>query len=635
MCGVAGIIDLKNRPVQDLEHKLAVMNQLIAHRGPDGEGIWAHDSQHVGLAHRRLSIIDLSENGAQPMHGANKSVVTFNGEIYNYPELQTSLNEWPWRSKTDTECILAAYEKYGTDSLDYLKGMFAFALWDEQERSLFCGRDRFGIKPFYYLVQDDVFYFASEVKALMPFIHDIATDETALAEYVVFQHSIGTNTLFKNVKKLLPGEALKITNGHIKTWTYWDVSYELDTMHSEAYFKTRLDELMHESMKLHLRSDVPIGSYLSGGIDSSLMAAMAHTDNPQNRKCFHGKFTDHPGYDESEYARTLAEQHDLDLYEKVITADEFATHIHDIIYMLDFPVAGPGSFPQYMTSKLASEHVKVVLGGQGGDEIFGGYARYLIGYLEQCLKAGINGTYKNGHFLVTLESIIPNLGLLREYTPLLKKFWSQGLFEEMDQRYYHLINRSADMDGEMDTSNLNLDKVWHDFSAIFNDRKKIQKEAYFDSMTRFDFKCMLPALLHVEDRMSMAHGIEARVPFLYHPLIEFMATVPAAFKFPGGQMKYLLKETFKNYLPSKITQRRDKMGFPAPFKEWFGGPLQGFIEDTFNTKKAQQRDLMDTDLILQNYNQAGQFSRKLWGLLSLELWHQNFHDKAAHFRKMV
>ena len=229
-----------------------------------------------------------------------------------------------------------------------------------------------------------------------------------------------------------------------------------------------------------------------------------------------------------------------------------------------------------MVSQLAAKHVKVVLGGQGGDEVFGGYARYLLAYFEQCIKAAIDGNYRNGHYVVTIELIVPNLGLLREYKPLMAQFWGEGLFGDLDARYFRLIDRSADMSEEVDWSLLDKSQVFEDFRTIFNNPSNVRKEAYFDKMTHFDFKCLLPALLHVEDRMSMAHGLESRVPLLDHPLIEFAATVPADVKFQDGQMKHLIRLAFEDVLPEQLMQRRDKMGFPVPLKEWFSGELSGF-----------------------------------------------------------
>jgi asparagine synthase (glutamine-hydrolysing) len=636
MCGIAGQVSLKNSPIDGLQRSLDAMSRLIAHRGPDGLGQWQSDTCQVGLVHRRLSIIDLSESAAQPMRADSGTVLTYNGEIYNYPELRETLKRhWAFRTHSDTECILAVYDRYGDTCLDHLRGMFAFALWDGRRKRLFCARDRFGIKPFYYAVVNGIFYFASEAKALLPFLPNIRTNDAALAEYLTFQYTIGEKTLFDGIHQLLPGHALTVEDGKVRVWRYWDVSYQIDYDHSPAYFQNRLRELLEESIALHGRSDVPVGSYVSGGIDSSLIYRLARSNGSASPLGFHGRFADYPGYDESTYAYAAANHAGGQLHCIDIGAEDFRNHIQQVIYHLDFPVAGPGSFPQYMVSKLAAEHVKVVLGGQGGDEIFGGYARYVVAYFEQCIKAAIDGHYGNGNYVVTLESIVPNLGLLREYKPLMKQFWSEGLFGPMDERYFRLVDRSTDMQDEIDWAALDSRKVFRDFATIFNNPSNVQKEAYFDKMTHFDFKCLLPALLQVEDRMSMAHGLESRVPLLDHPLVEFAATVPADMKFKGGNMKHLLKQVFAREIPGEILNRRDKMGFPVPLKEWFDHDLRDFAMDTFSTMAAKHRPYINSQAVLKNFGQEARFSRKTWGLLSLELWHQQFHDKAADWRSLA
>jgi asparagine synthase (glutamine-hydrolysing) len=636
MCGIAGITSINKTPVPRLAASLTVLGRLIAHRGPDGHGSWTARSRCTGLVHHRLAIIDLSDAAQQPMTAPGATVISYNGEIYNYLELRAALaHGWDFRSTSDTECILAAYERYGTECLDQFRGMFAFAIWDDRRERLFCARDRFGIKPLYYAVVGGSFIFASEAKALLPFLLEIETDPAALAEYLTFQYTIGECTLFRGVKQLLPGHALTVENGGLHVWRYWDVRYEIDYDHSPRYFENRLVELLDESVGLHLRSDVSVGAYVSGGVDSSLIAILANKTERGAGQCFHGRFTQFPGYDESDYAAVAVERAGGRLHVIDITAQHFRDYIADVLYHLDFPVAGPGSFPQFMVSKLAAEHLKVVLGGQGGDEIFGGYARYLLAYFEQCIKAALDGTYKSGNFVVTIESIVPNLGLLREYKPLMKEFWREGLFGGLDQRYFRLIDRSTDMKEEIDWAILDKNRVLQSFLKIFNDQSNVHKEAYFDKMSHFDFKCLLPALLQVEDRMSMAHGLESRVPLLDHPLIEFAATVPADVKFAGGRMKHLLKLAYGSELPQAIAERRDKMGFPVPLKEWFSGELRDFIQDTFRSNRARQRPFLNAPAVLANFDSVGRYSRKMWGLLSLELWYQIFHDQSARYRNML
>lgn len=635
MCGIAGIHNLRGERYPRLGQALGVMNGLQRHRGPDGEGVWEHRSGSVGFGHRRLSVIDLA-SGQQPMRDAEGNWVTYNGEIYNYLELREELGLESFTTRSDTEVILSAYRKWGQDCVSRFRGMFAFALWDEANQTLFCARDRFGIKPFYYTTVGNTFYFASEIKALLPFLPDIRTDLEGFKEYVTFQFCLAGRTLYQDVAELAPGHVLVAKNGSVETRRYWEVWYDLDFDHTAKYFEERIQALLDESVRLHLRSDVPVGAYVSGGLDSSIIASLAAQRQEEGFQGFTGKFSLGPAYDESRYAQDLAKWRGFELHEAEITASDFIEHIRQVIYHLDYPVAGPGSFPQYMVAGLAARHRKVVLGGQGGDEIFGGYARYLIAYFEQCIKAAIDGTMHNGNFVVTYESIIPNLGALREYKPLLQEFWRKGLFEKLDKRYFRLINRARDLGDEVNWAAIERYTPYETFRAIFRGRN-VQKESYFDSMTHFDFKTLLPALLHVEDRMSMAHGLESRVPFLDHPLIELAATIPSDVKFKNGCMKHVLKNAMRGVLPESIANRTDKMGFPVPLQEWVTQPgaVQEFVQDVLSSQRALTRDLVDNRKVLQGLAQEPRFGRKLWGLLCLELWQQTFHDRAASFTRLL
>lgn len=635
MCGIAGIISLESSGASDLSHSLKVMNRLQQHRGPDGEGIWVHPHGMAGFAHRRLSIIDLT-TGQQPMGDQVGNWVTYNGEIYNYLELREELGSNLFRTSSDTEVILHAYRKWGLECLDHFRGMFAFALWDETQRTLICARDPFGIKPLYYAVIMGVLYFASEVKALLPFLPEIATDMEGLKDYLTFQFCLGGKTLFKGVREVPPGHYLMVKKGAVSIQRYWEVYYRLDFDRTEQYFERKVRSLLEDSVAMHLRSDVPVGAYVSGGFDSSIIASLASERQSGAFAGFTGKFSLGEAYDESHYARDLARHKGFELHEADITKKDFPQSIERVIYHLDYPVAGPGSFPQFMVSQLAARHRKVVLGGQGGDEIFGGYVRYLVAYFEQCIKAAIDGTMHSGNFIVTYESIIPNLSALRNYKPMLQQFWREGLFEDSDKRYFRLVNRAALHADEVDWNVLGNYSPFETFREIFKG-SNVQKESYFDSMTHFDFKTLLPALLHVEDRMSMAHGLESRVPFLDRPLVELAATIPSNVKFKNGTMKHVLRASMASILPSSIVERTDKMGFPVPLQEWVAehGIVRDFVTDLLSSRAALERPVINNRRVLASLGKELKFGRKLWGFLCLELWQRTFHDRESDYKRLL
>ncbi len=633
MCGICGAIELSGRPIPDLDRRLEVMSQLISHRGPDDSGVWVHERGHVGLAHQRLSIIDL-EHGHQPMGDERERWITYNGEIYNYPELRAEIGAGRFRTTCDTEVVIRAHDKWGTDGLNRLRGMFAYALWDEPTQELVCARDRFGIKPFYHATVGNVLYFASEAKALLPFLPSIETDPDALRDYLAFQFCLDGKTLFKGVEELPPAHFLRVGRGPREPVRYWEIYYDVDFNHTARHFEEEIEALLQESVELHLRSDVPVASYLSGGLDSSVVAAAASERSSDPMHAFTGKFSEDERYDESRYARVLAQARGLALHEVDIGVDDFTANLGNVIYHLDFPVAGPGSFPQYMVSQVAGEHVKVILGGQGGDEIFGGYTRYLIAYFEQCIRAAIDGTSRDGTFVVTYESIIPNLVALRNYKPMLQAFWSRGLFEELDHRYYDLINRTPDLSGEVDIEALGDYSPFETFRSIFN-RSNVGHQAYFDKMTHFDFKTLLPALLQVEDRVSMAHGLESRVPLLDHRLVELAATIPADIKFKDGNLKHVFKRSVRSLVPDVIADRQDKMGFPVPLTEWLRGDARDFALDILSSTNAQSRALFDNRRVVAGLEGEARFGRKIWGLLCLELWQQTFHDQESRYKTLL
>lgn len=631
MCGIFAVI--KNGSAGGVSTASIVKSGLerIRHRGPDGSNIWESQDQRVGFGHVRLAIVDI-ETGAQPMSIENGATIIFNGEIYNHIELRKELGIDSFLTVSDTEVILRAYKRWGEDCVKHLRGMFAFLIWDASTQRIFFARDRFGIKPLYwYEHPNGDIYFASEIKAFLPFMPDREVSTSALSDYFSFQFCLGNKTLLNGVRQVMPAHCGWLENGgELQARQYWEVQYNLDFDHTDRFFIDRIQTLAEDSSMFHMRADVEVGAYVSGGVDSSLLAILGskYKSNVSAFKIFNGKFLEGDAFDESHYAQAVAEEHGMELHVASISEQDFVDSIAKVIYHLDSPVAGPGAFPQYMVSKLASQHLKVVLGGQGGDEIFGGYARYLLAYFEQCIQAGIDGTLHDGNFVVTYESIIPNLTTLKAYKPLMKEFWSNGLFEPQDQRYFRLINRANTIEPMLKPGTIRREEAFEEFRKIFWG-SNVGKESYFDMMTHFDFKTLLPALLQVEDRMSMAHGLESRVPFLDHPLVEFAATAPANVKFLNGELKRWLREAFAHKLPRTIRERKDKMGFPVPLNLWLkqGGKARDLIGDTFSSSRARTRPYLAKSLSLDEILDSQTiYGRNLWALLSLELWHQQFID---------
>lgn len=609
---------------------MSSMMSKLAHRGPDGEGACHVEGQAL-FGHRRLAIIDI-EHGLQPMRSSdNRYTLVFNGEIYNYIELRQSLIQkgHKFRTFSDTEVLLTLLIEYGAEGISRLNGMFAFVFHDQQSNSWLAARDPFGIKPLYFASPENEIVFSSEIKALLAHPNISAVrDDTALQQYMSFQFCLDERTLFHGIKKVNPGTYIKGRGGQIlEKVTYWDTDYQIDNYHTEEYFVDNLRSLLEDSMRMQIRSDVPVGGYISGGIDSSLVCRLASNDLESAMPIFHGRFAEGPEYDESYYAKLMADEINGIYHEIVPTAEQFADTLPGLIYSLDEPLAGPGLFPQFCVSQLASENVKVILGGQGGDEIFGGYARYLVGYLEQALKGAIFETNEEGNHLVTLESIIPQLPLLKQYEPLLKNFMSKGMFEEMDERYFHLIDRSQTLESLINPElikSFDREELFNSFQKIFNHP---DTKSYINKMTHFDMKTLLPALLQIEDRVSMAVSLESRVPMLDTRIVDLVTKMPPPLKFQGGKTKHILKKAVRSSLPDKILNRKDKMGFPVPLNEWMqGGIVRDFVADTLLSQRSLQRGIYKPEVLKSILDSHGVGGRQLWGALSLELWHQAYID---------
>lgn len=630
MCGIAGIVGTA-RDAIERRTIVARMIERLVHRGPDDSGLY--ETRDACFGHRRLAIIDI-EHGRQPMVSEDgRHVLVFNGEIYNYLELRQQLTQRgeQFRTFSDTEVLLRLLVREGAAAIGRLNGMFAFALHDSVTGEWLLARDHLGVKPLYYTSGGSgEIVFASEIKALLAHPDVVPRrDARGLQHYLTFQFCLGSTTLFDGIRKLEPGCFVRGgPDGRFEVVRYWDTSFEIDEHHTEEYFLDRLRNLLDESVHLQLRSDVPVGAYLSGGLDSSVVALLAANHLGRGMKLFHGTFLEGPAYDESAYARQAAIAAGGDLVCVNATAGQFVEDLPRLIEAMDEPVAGPGLFPQYRVSRMARQHVKVVLGGQGGDEIFGGYARYLIGYLEQALKGAVFETQEEGRHLVTLASIIPSLPLLRGYEPLLQQFWRDGLFAPMDERYFRLIDRSPDADLLLTPDA----RASHDRSQVFSDFQEVfnhpETRSYFNKMTHYDLKTLLPALLQVEDRVSMAVSLESRVPLLDARIVDLVTSMPPAMKFQAGRAKHTLKRAVASVVPEAILQRKDKMGFPVPLREWMKkGPVREFVRDVLLSKRCRERGLFSAPALERLIETESAYGRQVWGALCLELWHLRFIDR--------
>ncbi len=605
------------------------MGRRLAHRGPDGAGTFV--SGPVGMFHCRLAVIDPA-GGAQPMSTV-ATTVAFNGEIYNDRELRDELRARgrAFRTNSDTEVLLQLWEEYGEESLHRLSGMFAFVIHDRRRGVVVAARDHFGIKPLYLHARPDRLLFASEIKALLADPGVAAErDDDALAQYLTFQYVLGEDTLFRGITKVPPGHALivSLADLSVRRVRYWRPSFEVDAYHTEEYFRDRLRELLEETVRLQLRSDVPLGTYLSGGLDSSvvtLLAARARGAGAAPLATFTGAFAEGPEYDETRYAREVAAAAHAVVHEVWPTEDEFVDLLPRLVWHMDEPAAGPGVFPQFVVARCAARHVKVVLGGQGGDEIFGGYARYLVAYLEQALRGAIFETHEEGEHIVSLRSILPNLPHLARYVPMLREFWAEGAFEPMDRRYFRLIDRSASSHGLLSAdvaARHGRAGVFERFRAVFDDP---ETRSYFNKMTHYDMVASLPALLQVEDRVTMAHGLESRVPLLDRRLVDLVTPMPPRMKFRGAELKFIFKRAVGDLVPRAVLERKDKMGFPVPLARW-NGRAREFVRDTLRSRRCRERGLFDAAGVERLLEDGQPFDRRAWGLLNLELWHRQFLD---------
>ncbi len=626
MCGICGAYYFHAQRNADRD-VLKAMNRQIIHRGPDDEGYYVERS--VGLAMRRLSIIDLC-TGHQPITNEDESVwIVFNGEIYNHKELRVSLEQkgHRYRTQSDTETIVHLYEEYGRDCVLHLRGMFAFVIWDAKRRLLFAARDRLGIKPFYYLHTSEFLLFGSEIKAILahPGIR-AELDQAALPEYLAFGYLAGPETMFAGIQKLPPGHVLEADeSGHLEVQPYWDLPQEVsghsDRRSGDDYAQAYA-ELLERSVESHLMSDVPLGVFLSGGIDSSLIAALMTKLRKEPIETFSVGY-DEETYSELPYAQTVARHLNSLHHEVRVTREEFFQALPKLIWHEDEPLAWPSSVSLYFVSRQARQRVKVVLTGEGSDETLGGYARYAwtmwnarVGAAYQALSPQVvRRMVRDGIEGSRLLSAGARRKLEHSFLGRDLGSWTSFYFDNFFSAF-----------SEREQRHLLTEAVLRSSPSPYRDSLNFWEKSRGSLLNRMlytDGKTYLVELCMKQDQMSMAASIESRVPFLDHLLVEFAAQIPAEFKVRGLEGKLILKQKARELLPDSIVQRK-KMGFPTPLHGWLLGPQLQLLEEMLLEPRSLERKLFRPEAIARLFGEHRARYRdhadKIWRLVNLELW---------------
>jgi asparagine synthase (glutamine-hydrolysing) len=632
MCGIVGIISVDDDDPNPM--LLRRMADAIVHRGPDGEGYYVEPG--VGLGHRRLSIIDLA-GGQQPISNETGSVrIVFNGEIYNYKQLHAELEKrgHHFTTLTDTEVIVHAYEEYGERCVQHLRGMFAFALWDRTKQRLFLARDRVGIKPLHYFFDGKRLLFASELKALL--VHPDfprQLDSTALADYLVFGFIPLHRSIFQGVRKLLPAHHLvadrRGQNGKMEVTIaqYWDLTFSPEPNLSEADWLEGMREVLQESVRLHLMSDVPLGAFLSGGLDSSCVVANMAEVSDRPVKTFSIGFAEED-FSELPYARQVADRYATEHHEFLVRPDAIAL-LPLLAGQFDEPFGDSSAIPTYLVSKLAREHVTVALSGDGGDEIFAGYQRYAntlaMLRLQRCVSF-IPQPLRKRVFAVLADSMprgirghgtVRRLGLSPHETYI-------------DVAYFHKKGFLLGLLHPDAAENRTADAGSDSFSDYF------RQVAANDNLTRMqylDTKTYLPEdILTKVDRASMLVSLETRVPLLDHKVLEFAARIPANLKFRDGEGKYIFKKYLRSFLPENLLTRR-KMGFAVPLIHWFRTSMEDYTRDILFSRRCMERGFFNhryiDRMLLDHKSRSLDRSQEIWSLLMFEHWCQYYLDNGG------
>ncbi len=625
MCGIAGFISKdRNAPFAEREILLDKMCKIITHRGPDEQGQTVKGRAALGM--RRLSIIDL-KGGQQPIYSQDGSkFIVFNGEIYNYRELKKELESLGYKFKTnsDTETIIHAFDEFGAKCLEKLRGMFAFAIWDSENESLFIARDRVGKKPlFYSLTENGEFIFGSELKSLLTYGISKEIDYSALDAYLTFGYVPEEFCVFKSVKKLAPGSFLTFKNGQVKTEQYWNFKYEKITeIKSEAEYIEELRELLKESVKIRLISEVPLGAFLSGGVDSSAIVGLMSQILETPVKTFSIGFNE-DSFDELKYARIAAKHFNTEHHEFIVTPD-LVDVVDDLVWHFDEPFADPSALPTFMVSKMARDFVTVVLSGDGGDELFAGYTRYVI----DKKRSGIGNLPK-----ALRKGVIQSISEALPHGAKGKNFLYNISLDALD-RYINSISHFGKMPKKSLYSDAFLQKLNGNFGKVEEDYKRIANSVStgnpVDNLLYLDSKTNLPGDILVKvDRMSMAASLEARVPLLDHKLIEFVEKIPTELKLKGLETKYIFKKALEGIVPKEILYR-EKQGFGVPISEWINTKLRDRIHGDLIENKTLERGYFNKKyiktLLDEHSKNRRDHSDSLWVLWMLELWHRRFMD---------
>ena len=628
MCGICGKINLDNCPADEL--LLRKMTSVLSHRGPDDDGIYLKDT--AALGHRRLSVIDLSPRGHQPMCNEDGTVwIVCNGEIYNFLELRQDLigKGHVFRSKTDTETIIHLYEEYGPECLKFLQGMFAFAIWDEKDRSLFLARDRTGKKPLYYCFDGKSFCFGSEIKAILADdSFGRVPDYEAIHHYLTYQYVPSPWTAFKGIRKLLPAHYIMLRNRDMKIERYWKLSYLPKLTMSENDFRQGLIERLREAVRIRLVSDVPLGAFLSGGIDSSAIVALMAGMLKEPVKTFSIGFRE-KAYNELKYARMIAEKFRTDHTEFLVEPNAVEI-LPKLVWHYNEPFADASAIPTYYVSKLAREHVTVVLNGDGGDENFAGYGRYLANEFAQRIQRLLPVPLAKAMLPFVLR--LPHGKDPANLSWKLKRFLQEYINPAELRNAHWLCHFTKEMKKDIYTDDFSERVSAIDsFELLFEKYREAEAGTFLDKTLYADIMMYLPDdLLTKVDVASMAHALEARSPFLDHEFMEFAARIPSELKLRNRTSKYILREALRGILPDEILFR-GKMGFCVPLDHWFRNELKGMAYETLLGQRAVERGYFRKEYVKKIFDEhvAGKWNWQyhIYNLLMLELWHRQFIDR--------